>query len=62
MSKQTRYLLTVDSATGTAVKLERLGEAGDLTEVPLSSLSVPTAGAVQPPAVPAPQSLVIASR
>ncbi|MFL5355815.1 hypothetical protein [Archangium sp.] len=59
MSKQTRYLLTVDSATGAAVKLERLGEAGDLTEVPLSSLSVPTAGAAPPPAAPAPQSLVI---
>ena len=44
MSKQTRYLLTVDSATGTAVKLERLGEAGDLTEVPLSSLSLGTGG------------------
>jgi hypothetical protein len=45
MSKQTRYLLTVDSATGAAVKLERLGEAGDLTEVPLSSLSLGTGGA-----------------
>ena len=44
MSKQTRYLLTVDSATGAAVKLERLGEAGDLTEVPLSSLSVAPVG------------------
>lgn len=59
MSKQTRYLLTVDSATGVAVKLERLGEAGDLTEVPLSSLSVPMAGAAPPPAAPSPQSLVI---
>jgi hypothetical protein len=59
MSKQTRFLLTVDSATGAAVKLERLGEAGDLTEVPLSTLSVPMAGVAAPPAVPAPQSLVI---
>lgn len=56
MSKQTRYLLTVDSATGAAVKLERLGEAGDLTEVPLSTLAVaipgaqPMAGAAAPPA------------
>ncbi|WP_257459659.1 RiPP maturation radical SAM C-methyltransferase [Archangium lipolyticum] len=37
MSQQTKYLLTVD-ATGAVVKLERLGEAGDLTEVPLSTL------------------------
>lgn len=59
MSKQTRFLLTVDSETGAAVKLERLGEAGDLTEVPLSTLSVPMAGAAAPPAAPAPQSLVI---
>lgn len=59
MSKQTRYLLTVDSATGVAVKLERLGEAGDLTEVPLSTLSVPTASAAPQPAAQAPQSLVI---
>jgi len=50
MPKQTRYLLTVDWATGAAVKLERLGEAGDLTEVPLSTLSVPMAGAAPPPA------------
>lgn len=56
MSKQTRYLLTVDSATGAAVKLERLGEAGDLTEVPLSTLAVaipgaqPMAGVGAPPA------------
>ncbi|HYO59994.1 hypothetical protein [Archangium sp.] len=62
MSKQTRYLLTVDSATGVAVKLERLGEAGDLTEVPLSMLAVAIPGA--PPAAgagapPTPQSMVI---
>jgi hypothetical protein len=65
MSKQTRYLLTVDSATGAAVKLERLGEAGDLTEVPLSTLAVaplavpgPRSG-VGAGAQPSPQSLVI---
>jgi hypothetical protein len=61
MSKQTRYLLTVDSATGAAVKLERLGEAGDLTEVPLSTLAVAIPGA-QPmagAAPPASQPLVI---
>ncbi|WP_199243247.1 hypothetical protein [Vitiosangium sp. GDMCC 1.1324] len=57
MSKQMRYLLTVDPATGAAVKLERLGEAGDLTEVPLSTLAIaPTAAQAAPPA---PQSLVI---
>ncbi|MGZ3459843.1 MAG: hypothetical protein ACXU86_15210 [Archangium sp.] len=65
MSKQTRFLLTVDSETGAAVKLERLGEAGDLTEVPLSTLAVaplgvpgapPAAGVAAPLA---PQSLVI---
>ena len=44
MAKQTKYLLTVDSATGAAVKLERLGEAGDLTEVPLSTLAVAIPG------------------
>jgi hypothetical protein len=57
MSKQTRYLLTVDSATGAAVKLERLGEAGDLTEVPLSTLAMAPAGVLG--ASPAPQPLVI---
>ncbi|WP_395816796.1 hypothetical protein [Archangium minus] len=66
MSKQTRFLLTVDSATGAAVKLERLGEAGDLTEVPLNTLttaplgvtsSVPAAGGGGAPL--SPQSLVI---
>ncbi|ATB31087.1 hypothetical protein [Melittangium boletus] len=61
MPRQTRYLLTVDSDTGTAVKLERLGEAGELTEVPLGMLSgvssaPPPHGGVM---APSPQSLVI---
>ncbi|QRK12799.1 hypothetical protein JQX13_23845 [Archangium violaceum] len=65
MSKQTRYLLTVDSATGAAVRLERLGEAGDLTEVPLSTLTAAPLGVTSPaPAAGggaplSPQSLVI---
>lgn len=59
MSKQTRYLLTVDSATGVAVKLECLGEAGDLTEVPLSTLGGPPMGMPGAGAPLAPQSLVI---
>jgi len=64
MPRQTRYLLTVDSDTGTAVKLERLGEAGELTEVPLGMLSgvssapAPQAGVAMPAAL-SPQSLVI---
>jgi hypothetical protein len=33
-----KYLLSVDSATGEAIKLELLGEAGDLSEVDLSQL------------------------
>jgi hypothetical protein len=56
MSKQTRYLLTVDSATGAAVKLERVGEAGDLTEVPLSTLSMAPPAGVGP--LPMPQQLM----
>ncbi len=39
MSNQTKYLLTVDSKTGAATKLERVGEAGELTEVPLNTLA-----------------------
>lgn len=38
MSEHSRFLLTVDSATGAAVKVERVGEAGELTEVDLQSL------------------------
>jgi hypothetical protein len=38
MSNLIRYLLTVDSTTGAAVKVERLGESGELTEVPVESL------------------------
>jgi hypothetical protein len=33
-----KYLLSVDASTGEAVKLELLGEAGDLSEVDLSQL------------------------
>jgi hypothetical protein len=31
-----KYLVTVDSETGTATKLERVGESGDLEEIDLS--------------------------
>lgn len=57
MSKHTRYLLTVDSATGAAVKLERVGEAGDLTEVPLSTLSMAPAAGVG--TLPMPQPMMM---
>ncbi|HSP81923.1 MAG TPA: hypothetical protein VLQ93_25605 [Myxococcaceae bacterium] len=54
MSNQTKYLLTVDSKTGAATKLERVGEAGELTEVPLSTLAAahaqPVAAMGMPPA------------
>ncbi len=33
MTKQVKYLVTVDSSTGEAVKMEKLGTAGELTEV-----------------------------
>ena len=45
MAEQVKYLVTVDAATGAAVKIERLGPAGELTEVPISALSVATSQA-----------------
>ena len=38
MAKHTKYLLTVDSDTGAPVKLEHVGESGELTECDLSQL------------------------
>jgi hypothetical protein len=35
MSERNRFLVTVDSARGVPVKVERIGEAGELTEVDL---------------------------
>ncbi len=35
-----KYLVTVDSETGTATRLERIGESGDLEEMDLSRLSL----------------------
>jgi len=51
-----RFLLTFDSARGVPVKVERIGESGDLTEVDLQGfLSSLTSG----PAAHAPQQIVI---
>jgi len=57
MANQVKYLLTVDSTTGATIKIERLGDAGDLTEVPLSSLHMPPVAA-EPSGV-SPQSVVV---
>lgn len=35
MAKHEKYLLTVDAETGAPVKIEHMGEAGELTEVSL---------------------------
>lgn len=35
MAEQVKYLVTVDATTGSAVRIERLGAAGELTEVPI---------------------------
>lgn len=38
MSEHDRFLLTFDSARGVAVKVERVGKDGDLTEVDMAGL------------------------
>lgn len=60
MSNLVRYLFTVDSTSGATVKVERLGDAGELTEVPVGSVlgaqaTVPTTA----PQSASPQSVVI---
>lgn len=35
MAKHEKYLVTVDADTGEAVKIEHVGEAGELKEMPL---------------------------
>jgi hypothetical protein len=56
MSEYERFLLTFDSAQGVPVKAERVGEAGELTEVDLPDfLRSLTPG----PAAHAPQQIVI---
>lgn len=37
MSQHVRYLVTVDSASGAPIKVEQLGQAGDLSEVDVAS-------------------------
>jgi len=39
-----KYLVTVDSETGAATKLERVGESGDLKEIDLSKLFLDIGG------------------
>jgi hypothetical protein len=52
MAETVKYLLTVDAQSGVAVKIEQVGEAGELTEMPLSGLSLTApGGAVAPPVV-----------
>lgn len=38
MTRQVKYLVTVDPSTGEAVKMEKLGTAGELTEVSIPGL------------------------
>jgi hypothetical protein len=61
MAEHIKYLLTVDATTGRPIKAERLGDAGELSEVALNELFL------RPPAPPpaastvsgTPQSVVI---
>jgi hypothetical protein len=39
MAQHTKFLVTVDDESGEVVKVERMGEAGELTEVDTSSFS-----------------------
>lgn len=56
MSEQERFLLTFDSARGGPVKVEQIGEAGELTELELAGfLRLLAPG----PAPAAPQQIVI---
>jgi hypothetical protein len=56
MSEQERFLLTFDSAQGGPVKVERIGEAGELTELDLAGFLRRLTPA---PATGAPQQIVI---
>jgi hypothetical protein len=53
LSQHLRFLVTVDSATGATVKVEQLGQAGDLSEVDATSflrgLGTGSGGAGAPP-------------
>lgn len=52
MAETVKYLLTVDAQSGVAVKIEQVGEAGELTEMPLSGLRSAAPGtAAAPPVV-----------
>src|ERR1043165_346520 len=56
MSEQDRYLLTFDSARGVPVKVEQIGEAGELTEGELAGFLRLLTSA---PAPEAPQQIII---
>jgi hypothetical protein len=51
LSQHLRYLVTVDSASGAPVKVELLGQAGDLSEVDVASFlrGLGSGGAGAPP-------------
>jgi hypothetical protein len=51
LSQNLRYLVTVDSASGAPVKVELLGQAGDLSEVDMASFlrGLGSGGAGAPP-------------
>lgn len=55
MSDHLRFLVTVDSSSGAPVKVEQVGQAGDLAEVDLASfvrsLGAGSGGAGAPPQV-----------
>jgi len=40
VAKHEKYLVTVDADTGEAVKIEHVGEAGELTDLPLEDFQV----------------------
>ena len=49
MSDYLRFLVTVDAASGAPVKVEQVGEAGDLTEVDMPSFLSSLGGASASP-------------
>lgn len=51
MAKHEKYLVTVDADTGEAVKIEHVGEAGELREMPLEDFQVARGTPSTPPQV-----------
>ncbi len=51
MANLVKYLLTVDADTGAAVKLEKVGESGELIDADLGMLAPPAVAAAPAPSV-----------